>query len=237
MSRPAGSEVMIYHWRNAPDRRLCVVATARWRPWVAALNHSFCVPCWRVRAAAPGRPPWAGCPASALRPGPAAGPAGVPARSRPQSPRCVPAGRPPIPSATLPAPPMPGPGCRRAALHAGRSPPRYARPCAGPLRSSPRCQRLLHAAKGHGATLACLIPVLAHSLLLRATPRRGPDGPGRSFESQASKPADGGYDSPPIETSQRYDPAHCHPGQIRNAHRDTIRRLFAGLLLGADHVL
>ena len=56
------------------------------------------------------------------------------------------------------------------------------------------------------------------SLLLRATPRRGPGRLGTSFESQTTT-AGSGYESPPAGTSQRYGLTHFHPGQIRNAYR------------------
>jgi hypothetical protein len=47
-----------------------------------------------------------------------------------------------------------------------------------------------------------------------ARPRRA----GTSFESQATNAAGSGYESQPTGTSQRYDPAHYHPGQARNAY-------------------
>ena len=52
-------------------------------------------------------------------------------------------------------------------------------------------------------------PLTSHTT---ARPRQA----GISFEARHT--AGSGYESQPTGTSQRYDPAHYHPGQARNAY-------------------
>jgi hypothetical protein len=99
--------------------------------------------------------------------------------------------------------------------------PRCASLCAGRSRSSLPSSALLRAGHQGGNGTAAGMPnfgAAGRSFLFRATSRQGPASWHLVRKPDHTLAVGGRYIEPARRASQRYGPAHFHPGQVRNAY-------------------